>query len=164
MNLLILLLICINLQLSDSNFYEKVTNIQVYLGRTDYFLALECHFQNDSGNYVIKNNKLYSYLKHKLKIEKEEYKEYINLILLNKMPLKLEDTSPGPFIKVQSSERIDSFGFNNADEFINTYFTNGVALSGSVDDSEKAAIIYKLFNWKIASYVDDETGSIAISR
>lgn len=164
MNLIILLLICINFQSSNNDFYEKVTNIQIYLGRTDYYLALECHFKNDSGSYVIKNNKLYSYLKHRLKIEKDEYKEYINLILHNKMPLKLEDTNPGMFIKVQNSVRIDSFGFNDTDEFISTYFTNGVVLRDGIDAPEKAAIIYKLFNWKIASYVDDETGYLVISR
>lgn len=146
----------------DTSFYQKVIND---FDRYSYFISIELHTSNYNGKVIIENDDLYNYLQQTHKIDKEKYKTMIKEKLLNHLSLELSNNnqSQSNFIKVPEIESVNTIAKKGIDEFIKTYF-DGKVLKDGVTDDERTVIIQKLFEWEVASKIDDETGYLILNR
>ena len=70
---------------------------------------------------------------------------------------------PDNFVRVTNSSAINKTAEKGVNSFIDTYFKDNV-LKESVGDENRAAIICKLFDWKIGCKIDDESGYLVLIR
>lgn len=157
--LLAILLYCN--QMNDV-FLNKVLND---FDNFSYFVAVDVVSISFSGRAIIQNNDLFYYFEQTEGLNKEMYIEKMLMLFRKNNPLKLEnsDFEKWTFIKVNSITTVNEDARNEAEEFIKIYFDRNVLKDG-ISDDERTAIINQLFEWEIASYIDDETGYLVISR
>lgn len=147
----------------DTSFYQKVIND---FDRYSYFISIEVHSEKYNGKFIIENDDLYSYLQQTQKIDREKYKAIIKEKLINHSSLELSNStqSQSNFIKVPEIESVNANAKKGTDEFIKIYFDNGKVLKDGITDDERTAVIQKLFEWEVASKIDDETGYLILNK
>lgn len=145
----------------DTSFYQKITND---FDRYSYFVSIELRSSNYNGIIIIENDDLFNYLQTTQKIDKEKYKEMIKEKLVNHSSLEITNTTKFNFIEVKEIQTVNVNAKKGVDEFIKKYFDNGKVLKDGITDDERTAIIQKLFEWKIPTKIDDETGYLVMSR
>jgi hypothetical protein len=96
-------------------------------------------------------------------IDKKQYIKKIKEQLIKKSSIAINNPNSN-FIKVPDIPGVKVNAKKGVDEFIKIYFNNGKTLKDGITDDERIAIIQKLFEWKIATKIDDETGYLIISR
>lgn len=161
MKLLLALILSSCTMNKDTLFYDKVTND---FDRYSYFLSIQLQSSNGKDKFIIENDDLYNYLQQSQNIEKVQYKKVIKDKLINRLPLEISNNPTSNFIKVPEIESVNANAKKGIDEFIKIYFENEKVLKDGVTDNERTAIIQKLFEWEIASKIDDETGYLVLSR
>ncbi len=142
---------------AQETFLDKVTND---FERYSYHICLK---SMNGENYIIENDDFYYYLQNQTGINKEQYKKEVRAKLIDRSAFEIINPNSN-FIKVSKVPRVEANADKGVDEFIKTYFDNGKTLKDGVTDDEKTVIIQKLFEWKIASKIDDETGYLVIYR
>lgn len=158
----IILLLLFSCMSRNTNFYEKVLND---FRDQSYFLALNIKTSEYSGPVVIANADLYLFLQKTKDMDKIQYQREMTQRLVDKAvfdwgDIELKDWG---FMKV-SNAAIKEQQSLSVDDFLQKYFDNAKVLKDGISDSDRSMIIYKLFQWEIASKVDDETGYLVISR
>lgn len=103
------------------------------------------------------------YLQKQNAVDKEQYQKEIKEKLIKGSSIDILNPNSS-FIKVPNVPSIETNVKKGIDEFIKTYFDNDKTLKDGITDDERTAIIQKLFEWKVASKIDDETGYLVISR
>lgn len=146
----------------NTDFYDKVLS--------DYsdhslFVAVDIKSREYTGRVVIKNADLYYFFNQTKGYDKEKYKAFMKKLLLNKTRLSIETASLSKwgFVNVTGVNGVKKYSSKSLQEFINHYF-QGKVIKDNVGDDERNAIINKLFEWKIATRIDDETGYLVIVR
>jgi len=155
--LIILLSSCMQ---NNSIFYDKV--LDDFDGYS-WFLRIEVKSPFYSGEVIIENAELFYCLNQEKKIDKEQYKKILREKLENHLPIDIGSTTMCSFIKVPEIESVNTNAKKGIDEFIKTYF-DGKVLKDGVTDDERTVIIQKLFEWEVASKIDDETGYLILNR
>ena len=83
----------------------------------------------------------------------------------SKLSLGKSDLIKWHFIKVKKIEAVENYSIKGKNELIEHYFNhidNNFVIKKGIDDNETNAVIAKLFELKIASRIDDETGYLII--
>lgn len=157
--ILIIILNCFLIQSND--FIEEVTND---FKMNSNFLKLNIESSGYKGSVIIENDDFYLYYYNIYHKDKEHYKLYVKNILKKNSVVDIgnENTDKWNFIKVNGSKKVNNNLKNGLKKFINTYFNQGKVIKKIVTDKEQNFIIKILFEHKIATYVDDETGYLVI--
>lgn len=160
MKLLFLMLFssCMN---NDPIFYNKVLND---FDGYSWFISIDVKSLGYKGKVVIENAELFYCLNQTQKIDKEEYIKILKKKLENNSAIEIEDIKKYNFIKVPNVPSVETNTKEGIEKFINTYFNKGKVLKDGITDDERTVIIQKLFEWGIASKIDDETGYLILSR
>ena len=161
MKLLLTMLLSACMQPADSLFYSKLVND---FDRNSLFISINMEFLDYKGRVIVENDDLFNYLSKTRKIDKEQYKKLITQKLKkNEAIVFLNSKVSSEFSKVVSLPIVNKNDQMNPEEFIKQYF-NGRVLKDGISDEERTAIVQKLFDWKIAVKIDDETGYLIIVK
>lgn len=136
-------------------FLDKITND---FERYSFYIYLK---SVKGESYIIENDDLYYYLQKQNAIDKEQYKKEVKAKLIGGSIFEIVNPN---FIRVPNVPSVEANTKKGVDEFIKNYFDNGKTLKDGITDDERTVIIQKLFEWEIASKIDDETGYLVISR
>lgn len=148
---------------SSISFIEKIIHD---FDTNSYFIVFQVETDHYNGLVTVPNEGLYYYYHQTNGFTKEEYIEYIRNEFIKKVPVIKSDTlnlHKWDFEKVGKVETIKQNEGIGVDSFISTYF-EGRVLKDNISDEERTAIISQLFEWEIASKIDDETGYLVIKR
>ncbi|MFV0587799.1 MAG: hypothetical protein ACK5NR_11285 [Bacteroides reticulotermitis] len=138
-------------------FIDKVlTDFERY----SYYISFP---MTNGERYIIENDDFFYYLQKQNAVDKEQYQKEIKEKLIKGSSIDILNPNSN-FIKVPNVPSIETNVKKGIDEFIKTYFDNDKTLKDGITDDERTAIIQKLFEWKVASKIDDETGYLVISR
>ncbi len=145
-----------------SEFIDKVLND---FNRNSCFVVIKIVSKDYNGLTAIENDELFYFLSKTKNYKKEEYQSKIKKVLLSKSTIDLENESleKWNFIKIIPCESINLIADKGIKIFLDHFFEHGV-LKGGINENEKAAIIEKLFNWKIPVITDDESGMLVILK
>jgi hypothetical protein len=162
MTKIILLAILLSCNKMDDVFLNKILKD---FDNYSYFVAIDVSSESFRGRTIIQNNDLFYYFEQTKGLNKEMYIDTMLMMFQENNPLKTEnlDFEKWTFIKVRPIASITESAKKGTDEFIKAYF-DGKVLKDGISDDERTAIINQLFEWKIASYIDDETGYLVVSK
>lgn len=149
-------------QNSASDFVDKVTSD---FSRSSYFIIIRIKFPDGVTESLIENDDLY-YFFHKTEgYDEARYKEEISNLIKTDHELNVSETdfSKFGFIKLARLSKLDEEAKMGKDFIVNKYFKNRVIVNG-VTFNERNALIKLLFDWNIASKIDDETGYLIIEK
>jgi hypothetical protein len=143
-------------------FYDRV------LGDFDEhssFVALNVTSAHFSGRVIIENADLHYFLSKTKRLGGEGYKTYVTNLLSNRGILRVgnQDLQKWGFVKVDEVDSVNAWASKGLDQFLNHYFTGDVLTPG-VAYSETNAVINRLFEWRIATKVDDDSGFVVVVR
>jgi hypothetical protein len=161
MKILILIILLTRTQ-TEKMFLDKVLS---NFSDSSYYLSINLNLSDFKGKVIIENSDFFYYLNQNKGIDMENYSSFAKKILQGKEPLIIQssDFERWEFTKVCSIASITENAKKGIEEFIRIYF-NGKVLKHGICDDERTAIISQLFKWEVASYIDDETGYLVISR
>lgn len=157
------------------DFYDKVLDDMQCMYCSH--IAIEVESSVYTGRVTIDNNELYFFLNNTKGYDKTVYKNFVKKLLINKEKLKLDDaflsdsketilvktTNLVRFEIVKDSDEIKEIAAKGKEEFIKHYFrkpSNLFVINKGIKDWN--SIINKLFEWQIATFIDDETGFLVI--
>lgn len=146
---------------NDTTFYNRIVDD---FRDDSYFVVLEIKNSIYKGKIIIENDELFHYLSQIQKIDKEKYKEIIKEKLVNHSSLEINSSTKLNYIEVKEIQAVNNNAKNGIDGFIKIYFDNEKVLKDGITDDERTAIIQKLFEWEIATKIDDETGYLILSK
>lgn len=149
-------------QKKDAMFLDKILNDY---SRNSYFIVVKTATGNRSALSLIDNDDLYFYVHEKKGLEKEAYKKFI-LPFLNEnesLGLTKSDFKKYGFAEIKAIPAIDADAKKGKAFFLNKYFKNKVIIDG-ITNEKKNYIIKILYDWGIASKIDDETGYLIITE
>lgn len=157
--LLLLLSSCTN---NDSVFFDKLLND---FERYSWFISVKINSFEYNGKAIIENDDLFYFLNQTQKLDREQYRKVIGEKLKNNGTLEIgqESLVKWNFIKVPDISSINQNAQKGVRKFVKIYF-DGKVLKDGITDEERTAVIQKLFDWKIASKTDDESGCLILSR
>ena len=159
MKLLFIMLFSFGL-VQDMSFPEKILND---FDRNSRFVCINIKSLEYNGLVIIENDDLFFFLNQTQHFDKTKYKSFVKMKLEKKIFIDIGnvDLKKWNFFKLNSSQKVDKNAKKGIAKFIKIYFNNNVLKDG-VTDNERIAIIRILFNNKISSYIDDETGYLII--
>jgi len=159
---LILFILLFTCNTKNSMFLDKIVN---NFDRNSYFIAIDVKSAEYNGRVIIENDDLYYYYEQKKQYSKSIYKDFIiqKLLANESLNINATDFEKWNFYKVPSIISITQNEEKGVEGFIKTYF-DGRVLKDGITDEERIAIINQLFEWEIASYIDDETGYLVIKK
>ena len=147
-------------QNSDTLFINKVLSD---FSRNSYFISIKVSSSNKMSRYVVKNDDLFFYFHQTNGLNKDEYKKRAFALLLggNGLKLTIDKLKKYRFVKVSANGGLEKYKKMGKEAFLKRYF-NRNTLKKDVTSLEKVNIISILYDWKIASRIDDETGYLVI--
>jgi hypothetical protein len=130
-----------------------------------YVLVVGVKTNTYTGRVIIKNDDLFQLLSQSKGFDEIRYKVFVKHLLISKGQLSIteSDLEKWNVMKTRSLKSVDNIASRGQEAFVRHYF-NGRVLKDGIPDNEKAAIIAKLFEWKIATNVDDETGYLVFTK
>lgn len=142
-----------------------ITKVISDFDRYSFFVALEIKSPEYNGKVVIENDDLYNYYNKTQDVDKKTYQEIAYRMLQTKTTLTInkEDLTRFNFLIVPNDKSVIENAHRGVEHFVATYF-NGRVLKDNISDNELYVIIYQLYNFKIASKIDDETGYLVIDK
>ncbi len=149
--------------LSCSNtFYEKVLND---ISTQSPFISITLReLDGTLSDIIVKNDDLYFYLIKKKDIEKYEYIDFLNDLLMNSKPLVLNESMSDKmrFTKVDLDKSVENISKKGKNYFVEYFFKGTVMNEKVTTDNQINSIIKKLFEWEIQTTIDDESGYLII--
>ena len=154
---------------SDYDFYSVLLDGYSTHGK---FIAVDIKSDEYNGKAIIENGNLYYFLGETKGFNQNQYKVFVKDLLLKESKLSLgkSDLNKWHFIKINKIEAVENYANKGKNELIAHYFDrvdnkyfDVFVIKKEIDDDETNAVIAKLFDWKIVSQVDDETGYLVIS-
>ncbi|HMJ09081.1 MAG TPA: hypothetical protein VK468_08750, partial [Pyrinomonadaceae bacterium] len=149
--------------LCDDKFLERVLT-DFSLQHSNY-IALDVESDEFSGRIIIENEKLFAFLNRSKGLTEKAYVAFMKDILSKKGKLQMGNAKPEEigFEKVTSLSSVDANADKSRETFTAHYFPKGVITSG-VSAEEVNSIINKLFEWHVATFMDDETGLLRLEK
>lgn len=152
---------------SDSSFYNLII-----ADRSSCYIAINVSCSDYTGRAVVPNNRLFLYFNEEKGFNREQFKEFITPIITGNLTVSINssDFVKYDFMKTNPNDTVNKYFKMGIDEFLNHYFTKiedvrmlSIA-NKNLTDNEQADVVDILFNWQIASFIDDETGYLMIKR
>jgi len=161
MNILMTILLCSCMHNTPMFYNKLLDNVD---GNT-YFITIKVKSIEFNGKVVVENSDLFYYFSQIKKINKSDYKKMIIRSLERNSSIEIgnADLVRWNLIKVPLINNVDLNAKKGLEQFIKIYF-NGNVLKDGITDEERTVIIQKLFEWKILTKIDDETGYLFISK
>ena len=149
-------------QKKDKMFLDKVLNDY---SRDSYFVVLKTKTANRTATSLIDNDDLYFYFHEKKGFDKKAYKEFMTSFLnqVKVLELSKSDYDKYGFNEVRKDQSIDADVSKGKDFFLNKYFKNQVIIDGFTRE-KKTYIIKVLYDWEVATKIDDESGYLVMSK
>jgi hypothetical protein len=147
-------------QQTNTAFFDKVSTD---FSRHSAFIAIQVRLPNGVISALIENDELYHFFTETKGYDKSKYLEEIRNTLISKKPIPVSDTDFGKydFVKVDPVQDLQK-EFKQGKVFIlNKYFRDNVIVEG-LSAEKKNALVNQLFNWNIATRIDDESGYLVI--
>ncbi|MBK9247362.1 MAG: hypothetical protein IPM69_04425 [Ignavibacteria bacterium] len=164
MNSIVIVVLCSMLTYQEvrEDFYNFV------LDDNELFVVVDVKTKSYTKPSVIQNWYLKKYYYQTEAYNDLTYAETIIEKFTHHLPIELNDSilKKHPTIRfriIPQVESVDSNAKKGKDEFISIYFNRGDVIK-PVTYEEQLAIIQKLFEWNLATYIDDETGALIIAR
>jgi hypothetical protein len=148
---------CINSEKLHDRILDSFTNHSLYV-----VINVESDAYN--GKVIIQNRHLFLFLKEYNKLDRENYKSFMKELLSKNSELSIRktDLEKWKFNKVPKDESVEVSAKKGKDFFIENYFRNGFLKEDA--NGNLFTIIAQLFEWKIATKIDDETGVLRLIR
>jgi hypothetical protein len=141
------------------------------------FIAIDVESADYTGRVIIDNGTLYALLSRGKEYDKKNYRDFVKKVLIKKEKLKLDNvflsdakdslyTSGMNSIRfdiLKGSKEVDEVAAKGKEEFIKHYFhkpAGALVVKDGIED--RNPVINKLFEWRIATLIDDETGYLLI--
>lgn len=149
-------------QKKDKMFLDKVLNDY---SRDSYFIILKTSTANQTTTSLIDNDDLFFYFHERKGFDQNAYKDFMSSFINEGKVLEVNiaDYKKYGFIEIKSDRSIDADAKKGKDFFLNKYFKNRVIIDG-INDEKRNYIIKVLYDWQIASKIDDETGYLIMSK
>lgn len=149
-------------QNENSMFLDKILND---FSRNSYFVLINVTSSKGMSLFAIENDDLFYYFHQTKKVTEDEYKKKLLVLLTSKQSLNLDDEEIKKygFIEVVQNMVIKEISERGKKIFFNKYFTNCL-LKEEIANIDKPYIIKVLYDWNIASRIDDETGYLMIDN
>lgn len=149
-------------QSNSNSFVSKVIND---FSRNSYFIILNTELSEGINISLIENDDLFYYFNQTKGYNEETYKKEIEIIMRERRVLKITDAdfAKFEFIKVKSIPMLNKEAKKGKEFIVNKYFKNRVIVD-NVSDDQKNFLIKMLFDWSVASRIDDETGYLIIDK
>ena len=146
----------------SSDFYDTVL---CSYSLHSIFVLVDIESDEYDGKAIIENGDLFEFLNQTKGFDKKQYKSFMKDLLSKNSKLSLEksELNKWHFIKIQKIKSVENITSKGKDDFIAQYF-NGNVIKKGIDLDERNAVIATLFQWRIASLVDDETGYLILIR
>lgn len=149
-------------QKKDKMFLDKVLNDY---SRDSYFVVLKTKTANRTATSLIDNDDLYFYFYEKKGFDRKAYKDFMTSFINQPKVLELSkgDYEKYGFNEVRKDQYIDVDVSKGKDFFLNKYFKNQVIVD-SITREKRNYIIKVLYDWQVATKIDDESGYLIMSR
>ena len=149
-------------QKKDKMFLDKVLNDY---SRDSYFIVLKTKTANRTATSLIDNDDLYFYFHEKKGFEKRAYKEFIASFINQAKVLELSkgDYEKYGFNEIKNDQSIAADAKKGKDFFLNKYFKNQVIVDG-ITKEKRNYLIKVLYDWQVATKIDDESGYLVVSK
>lgn len=146
----------------DELFLNKIIND---FSRNSYYIVVKVGDENKNIDYLIDNDDLFYYLHQTKGYDKATYQKYLRPILLTNKPILISkaDIVKFRFIKIIQNDNVLAQTSKGEDAFIK-YFFNGKILKDGISIEQRNNISQILYNWQIATRIDDETGFLILSK
>ena len=143
-------------------FHQKVLDD---LRLHSYFVVVKVETPNYKGRIAIENDDLLIFLHVTKGINQKKYKAFVNELLKNHIPLKLsdEELEKWKLKRIKPIDEVNDYASKGQEKFIEYYFNERV-IKKDLSEEEQLAIIAKLFDWQIATNIDDITGNLVFTR
>ncbi len=140
----------------DNSFIEKITGDY---SRNSYYILIDIKSLDKSSLYLIENDDLFYYF-HQLKgYNEKQYQDFIRPLIKEGRSITVNesDIKKYGFTAIPANKKLAEDIKKGKDYLLQRYFKNRVLKDG-VSTDESNNIIAALFNWRIASRIDDESG------
>ena len=148
--------------MANDTFYTKILND---FTDNSYYIKVPCKIGEVKSECLVENDDFYSFINQSRNLDKDGYKKFVlDLLKQNKvLEISGSDYVKHDFIEVKKDPSIDADVKKGKDFFLNKYFKNRVIID-DVTDEKRNYIIKVLYDWQIASKIDDETGYLVVSK
>jgi hypothetical protein len=148
-------LTCCSSPQKDSLFVEKIVNDY---SRNSYFILIKVKSIDKFSYYLIENDDLLYYY-HQLKgFNEKQYQDFIKPLIGKNKSIIVSNDDIGKYgFSAISSAELEEKGKNGKDYILQKYFRNHVLKDG-ISIEERNVIVGVLFNFQVASRIDDESG------
>lgn len=161
----------------SKEFYDKVLNN--FNCMYCPIIVIDVESAEYTGRVTIDNGELFSFLNKTKGLNEKDYKDFVKKILVNSEKLKLDnfflsDSKESLITKgansirfeiVKDSKEIDEIAAKGKEEFIKQFFrkpSDTYVINSGIKNWNP--IINKLFEWQIATSIDDESGFLIIDE
>jgi hypothetical protein len=146
--------------------------IEAVVPRKDAMICFQLKTLNFEGKVVVEGRDLIRFFSEKMNLSENEY-DSIMITKLQSGLIELKDSvdlKKYHFNIVKELEQVKENAFKGKEEFLKIYFNDYAFKSDSINvfnysypdydkvKDEQIAVIYQLFQWKVAFIRDDETG------
>ena len=157
--LIIVSLLCLQTRAySQDNFYNAVL---CELSMHSIYIVVNVESSDYTGKATIENESLYSFFYKTRGFDEKQYRSYVRKVLTDNTKIHLENTDLDKwfFKKTKIIESVENNAKKGKEIFISQYFTNRL-IKKDINEEVENAVITKLFEWKIATQTDDESGML----
>lgn len=146
----------------DSSFLNKLSSD---FSRNSYFVCLNVIIKEKPSSVVIRNDELYFYFHEVKKMNKNSYRGCLKSLIIKNEVITVASINVKKygFVKVEPNAKIDAVAKDGKKAILSKYFKNRVLVDG-VTNTDKFYIIKLLFDWQIASRIDDESGYLVVEE
>ena len=143
-------------QKKDNAFVEKI--ISDY-SRSSYYILINIESMRKTYPYLIENDDLFYYYHQQKGYNEKQYQEFIKPLINEEKPITVvtADINKYNFTVVDANNTISEEIKKGKKYLLQKYFENRVLKDGT-SIADRNNIISALFNWNIASRIDDESG------
>lgn len=143
-------------------FLSKVTGD---FSRNSYFIIVKTGTQNKGTDYLIDNDDLFYFFRQTKGFDKTAYQKYMIPILQSNKSISVSDTdiSRFGFIKLTRNEHVHAEAVKGKDAFVDNFF-KGKILKDGLSVEQRNNIVQVLYDWQIATRIDDESGYLIMNK
>lgn len=151
----------------NTKFYDKVLSDVERIG-SKRLIALDVDSKVYKGRAVIENGDLFLFLQKTKNLDEKAYKPFVKELLISKKPLSVGDAKieEERFIAVKEFKEVSEYAAKGKEKFVAHYFNGNFMKDEFVAKDKNRDVMFavadKLFQWQVATLVDDFSGVLYI--